>query len=711
MKQLQKNKSKASAKKTTVQAVNKTPVSKKRDSATRLQYVIVLLFSILLYSNTLFFGYALDDGLFIGDNKITKKGLHGLKEMFTTDAFYGVYGDQVKILLPGGRYRPLSQLMFAIEYQLFGLNPFVGHLFNVILYGLLCLLVLKVLKIIFEKYDGKQWYFSLPFIAALLFACHPLHTEVVANIKGRDEILSLLGSMGTLYFILRYRHREKSVYMLYAFVAFFLALIAKENSITFLALIPLTLFFMYKGSIKKHFMAFLPLASATIIYFILRFNALGFGSVGVVSNELLNNPFVGVGLSAKMATILFTWGKYLLLLLFPHPLTHDYYPKQIPIVGFGNIWVLISMAVYAFLFVYGVIRIWKRDIFAYAILLFLITFSISSNLVFNIGTFMNERFMFVPLLGFAIIIAYLVNKYLSKSKAIVIGQIGLIILVTLYSVKTFSRNFAWKDSLTLYSTDVKTSVNSAKVNVGVGELLIKSVNEKTPEAEMKNTVNRALEYVKRGLEIYPGFKAGWIYLGYGQHLLKDYNNSRISLEEALKITNTDSDAISYLYNDALTCYHSKNYAQAEDNFKTLIKYVPDNKEYLYLLAEIYTNTNKVDSSIIILKEVTAKYPTYDKAFNKLGEIYGRIFNNLDTSVYYLHKAYDLNPASLETLRNLGTAYGIGRDFQKSIKYLLEAEKIAPTDKDILNKLAITYKNTGDLKLSSEYAIKTAQKND
>ena len=94
-----------------------------------------------------------------------------------------------------------------------------------------------------------------------------------------------------------------------------------------------------------------------------------------------------------------------------------------------------------------------------------------------------------------------------------------------------------------------------------------------------------------------------------------------------------------------------------------------------------------------------------KPYNKLGEIYGRIFNNFDSSFFYLNKAYILNPANLETLRNLGTAYGIRNDFQNSLRYLLEAEKVAPTDKDILNKLAITYKNMGNIAKSNEYAAK------
>ena len=706
--QSQKQKAKPDGKVKSVQPAQKKTAQKFKLSSTNLQYLSVLILSILIYINTLFFSYALDDGLFIMDNKITKKGFSGIKDIFTTDAFYGVYGDQVKILLPGGRYRPLSQVMFAIEFQLFGLNPFIGHFFNIILYSLLCLMLLKVLKIVFEKFESKRWYLSLPFIAAILFTCHPLHTEVVANIKGRDEILSLLFSLGTLFFTLRYIQKEKLLLLVYAFLSFSLALLSKENSITFLALIPLTVFFLHKESLKKQFLAFVPLASAIIIYFLLRFNALGFGSVTVESKELLNNPFVGVAFTEKIATIFLTWGKYLILVLFPHPLTHDYYPKQIPIVGFGDFRVIISVIIYAFLVVYSVVKIWKRDIFAYAILFFLITFSIASNLVFNIGTFMNERFMFAPLLGFLIIIAYLINKYLTAGKFLTTARILFIGLICLYSLKTFSRNFAWKDSLTLYTTDVKTSTNSAKVNVGAGELLLKSIDEKTPDTIARPTIKKALVYIERGLSIYPGFKAGWIYKGWGETLLKDYKNSRLSLIEVLKINNTDTDAKGYLYNNALTCFNNGDYMQAELNFKTLIQYVPDNTEYLYFLTEVYARTSKVDSAVIILKDLIVKDPKYDKAYNKLGEIYGRIFNNFDTSFYYLNKAYELNPANLETLRNLGTAYGIRNEYQKSLRYLLEAEKVAPTDKDILNKLAITYKNLGDLKLSNEYFAKAGR---
>lgn len=674
-------------------------------SNSRLQYLIIFTVSFLIYSNTLFFNYALDDGLIITDNKVTKKGISGLGEIFTKNAFYGVFGDDANKYLPGGRYRPLSQAMFAVEYQFFGLSPFIGHFINILIYSLLCLLLLKTLKIIFEKYGHVHWYLSLPFVATLLFACHPLHTEVVANIKGLDELLSLLGSLATLYFSLRYIKTEKTLNLLFIFISFTLAILSKENAATFLAIVPLTIFFTYKVPAKKYILVMAPMIISLGVYFLLRINALGLISNSQVTKELMNDPFLYATAIQKFATIFLTWGKYLLLVLFPHPLTHDYYPYQIPLVSFSDYRVILSLAIYAALGFYAIIKIWKKDIFAFAILFFFITFSVSSNLIFNIGTFMNERFMFVPLLGFTIVAAYVINKYLNKKYLLLTAKIILIALISMYSIKTFSRNFAWKDSFTLFTTDVKTSVNSAKANVGAGEVLIKSVNEKTSDSVRYKTINEAIGYIKKGVQIYPGFKSGWVYLGYGQRLIKDYKNSRASLEEVLKLDNNNSDAVAYLHSDAIECYNLGNFKQAEDNFKTLISYVPEHTEYEYLLAEVYANTNKTDTAIQILNNIISKVPSYDKAYNKLGEIYGRILHDFPKSLEYLAKAYELNPKNLETLRNLGTAYGLQRDFQKSLKYLLEAEKIKPDDKDILNKISLTYLNLGDRDLAEEYAQK------
>jgi len=241
--------------------------------------------------------------------------------------------------------------------------------------------------------------------------------------------------------------------------------------------------------------------------------------------------------------------------------------------------------------------------------------------------------------------------------------------------------------------------------VGAGEVLLKSVNEKTPDPVRKKIYEKAISYLSKGVEIYPGFISGWVYLGYGQLLQKDYKNSRSSLEEVLKLEKTNTDAINYLNNGALECFRTGDYQQSEENFKTLVKYVPDNTEYVYLLADLYANTNRTDTAVQMLRDIISTRPGYSKAYNKLGEIYGRILHDFGQSLIYLNKAYELNPVDLETLRNLGTLFGMQGKFQESLKYLLEAEKVKPNDKDILNKLSITYRNLGNNAMAESYAAR------
>ena len=671
-------------------------------------YLLVGMLSLLVYSNTLFFGFALDDGLFITDNKLTRKGLSGIPEILTRDAFYGVFGEQAAVLLPGGRYRPLSQIVFAVVYQFFGLSPFAGHLINILLYALLCMLLLKVLKQLFEDTCHKEWYQNIPLLATLVFALHPLHTEVVANIKGLDEILSFGFSLLTLWFSLQWVNNQKIKFLAGSFAAFMLALLAKENSVTFLAVVPLTLYFFRKPDIKKYILILSPLVLALFVYIALRINALGFLSNKVVNQELLNDPFIGSTAADKMATLLLTWGKYLILLIFPHPLTHDYYPKQIPVIGLTDLRAIFSLIVILALLVFSVVWFRKKHILSYCILFFAITFSVSSNLVFNIGTFMNERFMFVPLTGFAIAIAYLSSGFMKHARMRSILKILLIILMTGYAIRTFSRNFAWRDTFTLYTTDVRTSANSAKCNVGAGEMLVKSIKPGMPPSEKAEILNKAIVYLRKGVEIYPGFTTGWLYLGYALHELKAYEDARIALGEVLRQDPRNRDAVNYLNYDALECYKLGNLKQSENNFRTIVKYTPDKQEYLYLLAEVYVNSGVVDSGMMILQDMVMQYPEFDKSYNKLGEVYGRVFGDMKKSFEYLLKAYSLNPRNIETLRNLGTAYGLTGDFNNSLRYLKEAETLAPSDRDILTKIALTYQNMGEKALSESYAARAQQ---
>src|SRR5688572_27489545 len=209
----------------------------------RWSAALLAALAVAVYANTLGHGHALDDRLVITHNEFVRAGWSGLPEILTEDYLRGYLAEKANPMT-GGRYRPLSLVTFAVEAALFGPDhPFIGHLLNVLLYALCCVLVYRVaIALLAERAPDRGWL-AVPFLAALLFTVHPLHTEVVANIKSRDELLALSFALASALFALRAADRRSAGSAIAAAVCFFLAMFSKESAITFLAVVPLSLWF------------------------------------------------------------------------------------------------------------------------------------------------------------------------------------------------------------------------------------------------------------------------------------------------------------------------------------------------------------------------------------------------------------------------------------------------------------------------------------
>ena len=193
--------------------------------------VSLALLTFLLYANTLPNQYALDDHTFVQSKEIQQgiKGIPALFKSYYINDASGNYG-----------YRPLTMVAFAIEYQFFGYNPVVSHLISVLLY----VLTVLVLFFMFREALGKIYHPVLPFVIAFLFAVHPLHSEVVNNVKSRDELLGFLLGLLCLWSFLKYVWHRKFAYIFSGIVLGVLAPLAKESYIIFSALIPLSVYFL-----------------------------------------------------------------------------------------------------------------------------------------------------------------------------------------------------------------------------------------------------------------------------------------------------------------------------------------------------------------------------------------------------------------------------------------------------------------------------------
>ncbi|NPD47439.1 MULTISPECIES: hypothetical protein [unclassified Lentimicrobium] len=641
----------------------------------RIIYFIVFAISVFIYSNTFTHQFAYDDYSVITGNEFTKKGFSGIVDHFTHDSFYGFTGKEN--LFKGGRYRPLSLATFSIEYGLFGENPQINHMVNVLLYGITGLLVFYLLSILFFKDRRplllKDKLLSVPFVATLLFITHPIHTEVVANIKGRDEILVFLFSIMSLVWALKYIENKRWKDLLLSCIFLLIGLFAKENAAMFLLVIPLTIWTFHPKVQFSKYKTLIGALFATVILFVFcRQSVLGHIDVeSTQADNIVSNSFMYAdGWSQLYGTVFYTWGKYIQLLFYPSPLTIDYYPFHIDYVEIYHFKSIIPIIFYLALGLIATLGLRKRSVFAFGIWYYLITFSIVSNLALIIGPFMGERFMYVPSLGFTIIIAYLLLEKLPQwtkgklSKNIM--MIALLMMSFLYSAKTIDRNLDWENNFTLYTTDVKISSKSAIMTQSAAQQYLNKAIElkgdRSSKAYREEYLDKAAAYLEYAIDRNE--------TNMGLLLMANTKYEQAKFEEANKYY------LKVLSRDA-------NYQLAIDNMVLSLKKIQDKRIKLNDVKELRSLTKSFES------------------FYMLGQTWGKDFNQLDSSIYYLNRAIDIDDSYYYAFADLGMAYAMTGDLQQALMNLNKAYQLNSNDKSTIINLALTHQNLGQTEQANE----------
>jgi tetratricopeptide (TPR) repeat protein len=470
--------------------------------------LVIFLLSFVLYGMCLNYEYVLDDRIVLSENNFVKKGFDGIYDIFSTESFTGYLGEQ-KDLVAGSRYRPLSIASFAVEHEFFKENRIISHFLNILFYALTGLVLFRVLSLFLKENETTNNFLSIPFLSSALFILHPLHTEVVANIKGRDEIFAVLFSFIAIRFSYKQIKSDNIIWAVFAGLFFLLGLLGKENAIMLVPLIPFTFWFFEKTELKKLIYLSIPYVLAVFIFLVMRTKAIGFFfSAGKEITEIMNNPFYGVTFADKSATIFYTLGLYLKLLFFPHPLTYDYYPYHIPIIHWTDIRALLPLFIYISLIALAIWGFRKKSMYSWTIIFYLTTLFITSNFVFPVGTFMNERFLYMPSIAFCVLLAWLTLYKLPQISGNVGKKAGFAVLIVFasgFAIKSLIRIPEWKNQEVLDFAALKVSKNSARANSFCGYFYyFKAVGEKDP-VKQKALYQKALPLVNRALEIYPKY--------------------------------------------------------------------------------------------------------------------------------------------------------------------------------------------------------------
>lgn len=539
-----------------VMAKKTTQIEKVSDNhgPLRTQGKLLFLFlflgcAFLQYFQTINYEYVLDDALVFTKNNFVKEGPSGIWKILSNETFMGYFGEQ-KGLVEGSRYRPLSLVSFNLEHQVFGMNPRVSHFFNILIYGLVGYVVfITLIRLFKESNTKKNNFLSLAFLASIIYLLHPLHIEAVANVKGRDELMTMLFSMLAFYYALKYVDSGHIKNIVWMAIHFFLGLLSKENTLTFLAIIPFAIYLFRRTERTRNFKAFGILLLVSIIYLFVRYSVIGFLFGNADSTDLMNNAFAEMAPHEKYATIFYTLLTYVKLHVFPHPLTHDYYPYHIPKMDFGDwqVWlsVIIHLGMVGTIFYY----LKKNPIISFALGFYIAAMSIVSNFVVSIGTFMNERFAFVASLGFSILIGLFIKLIGQKikSESVILKSLPLIIILGAFAIKSYQRIPAWESPYTLNKTGVSVSPNSARANSFMATALFNLYKSEKDPGKKIALLDEATPYARKAVNIHPTYyNANLMKAGIAAETYKYKKNEEALLNSFLEILNVRPD-VDYIY--------------------------------------------------------------------------------------------------------------------------------------------------------------------
>lgn len=559
------------------------------------QGLLLAIITLLVYANTLQNSFALDDYLVIRENELVKRGISAIPEILTTSYHHG-YQHAAEAL-----YRPLSLVVFAITTTI-SQAPFLFHLVNIVMFALCILLLQRTLLRTIPKHP------IVTLCSTAIFALHPIHTEVVANCKGLDDILCLLFSLLSISSYLNYRDTGRNTNILLSAICLLLAFLAKETAII-TAMFGVLL--LIQQPIDKHQKNGIAIGiGITAIYILIRFSILH--TLVGSTPTFIDNPLAAANLSmdTALATKLYILGRYILLLFIPYPLSCDYTFNTIPLRSFADptVWVsLLSVIVILFIAVQNLFAKSKNRTAGFAATLLFISLLFFSNIFFTIGSNMAERFLFFPSIGFAIAIPALWASYrhtMQKRSSIVYGIISAILLLG-YIGTTFYRNTLWKDNLTLFAHDAATYPSNARLHFLYGnELLVSYLEQQTDQS----TLNLAFDELKAATNIYPDYLAAQTELGKAYFLKGDLKSAE---QQELAVLKKDSNAqTAKIYLSSI--YLSMHDAASAAKWATgVLSGDPTNNKARFNLAAAYTNAHNYTMAIKEFRTVVLSDPTFE----------------------------------------------------------------------------------------------------
>jgi len=477
------------------QQKNKSEIEMQHASLWRWGVMAFALIGVALYLPTLSYKFTYDDRLVIEMNSRIRD--LGQPSQYLGTSYWNSPGQDKE-------YRPLALMSYAVNWAFAEKNPVSYRVINLLLHGAVILL-LGMLTRALSRSD------RVATVAAGLFALHPIHVEVVAGVVGRAELMASTGFFGGLLCAWHSMNANEGAsrwrWAAATGACAALAVGSKENGLTLLpamALLPLAMPIEGKlrpefwvNSIRAQLPSFITAGTMAVIYLGLRIVILGgmSGPPGVPQVVAYDNPLVELEGIARTLSALKMLGRYALMLVWPFNPSPDYSLGAIPLALRLNDPSWIFGALLGPIFLWALWAMRRRPMSLIGIMLFFVTFILTSNLMFPIGVMLAERLLYLPSAGFCLLVADLgvwgVERLGVRGRKVIIG--AAIAIALAFTIQTLRYMPKWKDNAALFEYMVNRVPGSARANSNYSLILIQQ--KKYAEAEA---------HLKKALEISPG---------------------------------------------------------------------------------------------------------------------------------------------------------------------------------------------------------------
>jgi len=598
----------------------------------------VILGAIVLYSISLTFGFFWDDSVIIQNNEVIRD-IQYIPDFFSLQ--YWQYFD------PGspGHYRPVRLLGYSILYSLFGAEPSVYHAWNIFLY---CMVLMALLRC------GKALGLNRQSLLAgtLLFVVHPLHVEVVAWAKNSSELLATLFILLSWIYFMKYLdidgatgETEKRIFLIVSVLLFTFSLMSKETGVVYPVLLALYLL-LFRGSTSmgekaRSLFPFVIVSLCFVLFITL------FLHPGIPGNPLMKQ----IDLQKSLFLVPITIVIYLKLLCFPFPLNIDrgldgpFFMD--PVTFIIPLFLIISLIV---LHIFLIKRNGKLSFFFFWIIISLIPVS---NIFYIYGRPLAEQRVFWGSIGFCLYLGEMYRLslvFLEKRKAGQAARLTLRLsgcaLILVFSAISFQRLLVWSDTEALWKDTIRRSPNSARVVNNLGALYLERGELDKAEVKFRRamemdqdyalayfnlgTVNKrkgdmesALSNFRECLERDPAFAASSMEVGL-VHLGND------QLDQAMQFFKS---ALYYDHMNPYIHYHigvvhhrMKNYEEAEKMYASAIDLSPAFPEVYNDFAILLERKGDPGGALHLYKLALEKHPAYT-------------MGRLNLGIYYLKRKY------------------------------------------------------------------------